>query len=300
MMMNTSIKKGLLAAAAAGAMLIGAASSASAFTLNYDGGIKFEFGNFDSGTTGYPVLGAPGTVCGSIGACDAAGSLPAPEQIGSEDTWGIASISRIVTETGGTDLWVNGQGGQYMTAMFYGLTDQRVDYDGSLGSTNFWTAYATGGILDVYLDANNDYSGAAGPSARTDLSHYPGATEGELFLRLAFGTGAAANDPTATYASSFNDGQASASGSGFLDIIGGSGADLFEQDTLLGFDGLLHDMFLDVVFNNVTGNVEWTVTSVGSVKAVVVPEPSTLALLGGSLLIGAFGAGAYRRKRSVA
>ena len=298
--MKMSIKNGLLAAATASVMVLGVAGSASAFTLNYDGGVKFEFGNFDSGTTGYPTLGAPGTVCGSIGACDGLGSSPAPDAIGSEDTWGIASISRIVTEVGGTDLWVNGQGGQYMTAMFYGLTDQPVDYDGTLGSTNFWTAYATGGILDVYLDTNNDYSGAAGPGARTDLSHYPGATEGELFLRLQFGTGAALNDPTATYASSFNDGQASASGSGFLDIIGGSGAGLFEQDTLMGFDGLLHDMFLDVVFNNVTGGVSWTVTSVGSVKAVVVPEPSTLALLGGSLLISAFGAGAYRRKKDAA
>jgi hypothetical protein len=84
---------------------------------------------------------------------------------------------------------------------------------------------------------------------------------------------------------------ASGSASGYLEIVGGSAASQFIQDTFLTVHGLRDMQFQDTFCPNgapgCLGGVQvgdWQFLSSDPVQAAVIPEPGSLALLGAALL----------------
>ncbi len=279
-------------------LMLWGAAPAAAFSLGgYGGFVKFVFSNFDAGTTGYPTAGGPfpATICSTVAGCDTVGGItPAPGAIGSEDSWGIAEVGVIEKIPGGGFAWTSGSGGEYLQAMFYGINDHRVEYLGvNTTGNNEWIAYGVGGILDVYINTLNDYDASGGPTARLTASTYPTVTDGTLFLRLAFSCCVELGDLTSTYKSKFDDATIHGSASGYLDVIGGSYASMFDTNNQFDPNGNAHDFALSTTFD-ATGAGSWTVVSAGQALGFV-PEPSTLLLFGASL--SALGALAVTRKR---
>jgi hypothetical protein len=286
----------LIGIATVAACIVAAPTAGWTFSLGgYTGEIKIVFSNFDAGTTGYPTTSpAPGSVCTTVATCDTAASSPAPGAIGSEDTWGIAAIS-VFEKSAGGNAWVTGQDGEAIQAMFYGLTDHRVTYLGKdiVSGNNVWQAFATGGFIDLYLDAApDDLDASGGPGARVDLDTYPTATDGSLFLRLQFTCCVELGDTESVFKSNFSDGTIAGAAQGFVDVVGGAFASLFDTNSISDPNGNLHDFTFDVTF---TADDTWTVRSTGQALGAVatVPGPAPLLLVG--LSLGLFALRARRR-----
>lgn len=280
----------------AASIALGASSIANAFVITA-GEIKISFDAYDSGTVGYTVGGNPATsgiACNSVASCDANAPFlsPSPGGIGSEDTWGIFSISNISNTSTGDTLFTKGTDG-YLIGMFYGLEDFLVERQVGLTS-DITNTFSQGGSIMVYTSAD-DYNPAAGPAGRTGLSTYtgiPGAGD-SLWLSANFVPGASLSVPTATYKSTFDSNTVAGTGSGFLAVTGGTAAGLLESK---GFLGGSADLFLTTTFDDVTGaagDLGWTVKAVGQVSAEAIPTPGTLALMGLALA----GLGFSRRLR---
>ncbi len=278
----------------AASIALGASSIANAFVITA-GDIKISFDAYDAGTFGYTVGGDPtasGIACNTVATCDAAAAFPSPGAVGSEDTWGIFSISNISNISTGDTLFTKGTDG-YLIGMFFGLEDFTVERLVGL-TTDITTAFSQGGSILVYESAD-DYDPTAGPAGRTGLSSYtdiPGAGD-SLWLSADFVPGASAGVPTATYVSTFDSNTVAGQGSGYLSVTGGSIASQLDTN---GFLGGSADLFLTTTFDDVNGaasDLDWTVKAVGQVSAEAIPTPGTLALMGLALA----GLGFSRRLR---
>lgn len=192
-------------------------SSAMAFTLagGYTGPVKFEFGSFDSGTTGYPAPGAGAVIADwpgvgadgvaplplvptdpSIGADGVSGS-PAPNSnpaslygagfsgdgnfypagTAKEDSWGIFDVSRIVVPVSGATLWEKGDNGEFLTGYFHNEVDHYVQQTGLSSGLPVYEIRGVGGKIEMFLDTTDDFAALnTGPGGRNGFGLYGAGT----------------------------------------------------------------------------------------------------------------------------
>lgn len=276
-------KKLISAAIVTGMTFMGGASASVVLTA---GDFKFNFDNYDAGTTGYGN-GIP--VCNSVATCDTnintePGAVKAPGAIGSEDTWGIFSIQSITRISDNVLLYSIGQDGKFLTGMFGGFTDELV-YRLPVGfptPTDTTIAYSNHGWLNLYENASN-YTAAQGPGGRTGIYDYTGITGGTLLLSALFAGTADAAIPGYSYKTNYGSTSYSGDSQGFMDVTGGSWAAMLDTNSLTDLAGGTRDLYLTASYDDVNGaasKLGWTVTSTGQVKGSAIPEPATLALLG--------------------
>lgn len=295
--------KNISSAIAAIALTTVCASSAQAFALKngYAGGISFIFSAFDQGTNYAKPFGAPnfsgGNLCNTVASCDAVAASVAPGAIGSEDTWGIFQIAAIVSNDAfNTTLWTAGQNGEFITGIFGGLSDANVDYSVSGSGTASFNTVSSGGFLKFYLDTTEaDYNAGAalGAIGRTGAQSFTGATNGTLLLDYVFAGTANSNHIGFGYASDFNGASLRGSGSGYLDLVGGSYASQIAKGTQIDLNGEKRDAFLQATFAPSGTAPAWTVFARGGKDTAVIPEPASLALFG----LGLAGLAALRRRK---
>jgi len=301
------IKSTIQTAVAAMLVAIGAAGTAHAAGPVLDTGeYLIHFGNYDSATTGYGS--ALGPVCSGILACDGAATASAPgaAPLTSYDSMGILSILSIVNQTTGNTMYVQGQGGVFLTGIFGGLKDYFVvnAKDDTNPLSVRTTTESVGGTFSIWENTANYkplVNSAYYVSGTTDLNAdlFPGVsnTAPNLWLKGVFSAGAIAGDFTTTYTSTFNSVSFSGGGQGFLDVTGGSALHYFDTNAQVDANGKMHDMFLSTTTKKALPAYianGWNVQSTGDIVATV-PEPSTVALVAlGLLVVG----GAARRNRT--
>ncbi|MFP4472683.1 MAG: PEP-CTERM sorting domain-containing protein [Candidatus Omnitrophota bacterium] len=276
--------KKLLTAIAVVALALAVPSAASAFSLgDYTGGVTFDFVNWDVGTT-----------------YDADTSFEDGAD-GDADSFGLVRVDTI-DALGGNPLWQSTAANESLQGWFYGLDDNTVD----IGSDYSGTIESIGGYVDLYLvQGGQTLDPLAAPAPTTPMTGLSApadqwnATDGELFLRLEFVPGVVSSQ-NSTY---FQDittitNPVFGTGQGYLSVVGGSHAALFDSnaynDVFPNADFYFSDSFDDRGLTAEQQENGWTVFSDGKVTGKAVPEPATMMLLG----VGLAGGALVRRRRS--
>lgn len=263
-------------------------------------------------TTETNTLGTGGIGSGMCGNPGLLGNGGVPT--GCENTWGVGTITQILDYNTAANYWSNGDGGQYLNYIIYGIAD--ISTSGAIPTLGIDSAGATVGPgadgqihIDVYL-SNSPIDMSAGPSGRTGYGTYPGATSpGSLWLSLILDPGCDLSNPNATLCQTLNAGTAPASGNGSFaasTVTGGSAkgslsdvSGIFNvQDASAGnrtqfsFSGMC---------NNANSNPNDCFNEAISdpVSATRIPEPSTLSIMGAALAMIGFASWFRRRKRGV-
>lgn len=275
-MIKSTIKHALTAVALAAC----AVGSANAFVIS-GGDLKITIDGFDIANVGYSAVNGVKCLNDTV-ACDSA-SLGLPGMDG-VDTAGIVSVASITNGDGTITYFSRGDDG-FLTGVFGGLRDRRVETMCNDDGECITSVRSVGGFFNLYQNASQ-YDASLGPTGLgVDLlaGIYPGITDGSLYLSGVFVPGVRAGDTVTTYRTSYTNDTLAGSGQGFLDITGGSAADLFGQaNGLTDLNGNLRDLFMDASYNDADGKASalgWTVGVTAAIKGNAIPEPGALALV---------------------
>jgi hypothetical protein len=257
--------------------------------------VLFTIQIYDASTVSYSKGSlSPGqSVCTTPSGCDTAAGQPpggapqaystgTPEGIGYEDSWGIGNVSVITDALSGDPLWFSSTT-ERLTAMFYGIVDDNVVYNQTIGVNDYFTTFSYGGYVDIYSRAGALPTFSSGPNSRTDIDTYPTATSGELFLRLMLSPGVIYGDTDHTFTSSYNTGSFNATGLGYMDVIGGSYAYWFDSNSAIDPNGGVHDFEFSTNVSATAPLYSWSVRGSAPLTGAV-PAPGALLLLGSGLV----------------
>ena len=271
------------------------ASSAHAYILSA-GDVKFTFDTYSKGHAGYNSP-ANGTLCSTVAECDAVDTDLTNDGYGG-DVWGIFSIAAIQNTSTGVTTWVRGQDGQYLTGIYGGLQDAKIEKAFAGSANEFQISNMTGGWMEMYWNTA-DYDPTLTPAGRTAEKEFTGINSADLALSAIFDGATNGGDPYPYVASTFIK-SVQGSGSGYMDVIGGDMADWLDTNAMIDTAGTGRDLFFGIKYDDANFNASengWTVLGTGDVKGQVetptVAEPGTLALMG----LGLLGLGAAVRRK---
>jgi len=222
---------------------------------------------------------------------------------GRVDTYGLITVDTIdgLDSTTGTwnIIWTP-SATERLEGLFWGLSDD-VGYVNPDGKFIF---NEINGQIELYLNgpSDNPLSILNDPQVPPDgnpnwkpTDNY-NATDGQLFLTANFVPGIITGDNIHTYTETIDSltGPFTGSGHGYLAVSGGAYASMFDTNGYLGGSA---DLLMGINLQGAAaGNPNWTYGR-DPVEGYIIPEPTTMLLLGSGIL-GLLGMAGIRRKKA--
>lgn len=235
-----------------------------------------------------------------------------------ESTWLIGNINALTV--GGNNVWSQGENGDNLVMMMYGIADGSIIPGGLFGQQIFNTG-ANGGNGDglIHIDIYRSTTAAANilamnPQNRTGFNSFPGITDipgASLYLSLVLvpgkvlvdDPGTAFDETTSTLYQQATAATLPAFGAGnfYAAVVGGSGAAKWDTNGYLNggadFDGAFTLTPNSLQFGGECADINAPTCFAGKVNDPVVgtalPEPGSMMLVG----LGLVGLAALRRRK---